>query len=147
MELLRGVLEAQSHQEGKKGASGAGRLGWVKDTFFEKKREKEVPESAHLAPNLSLIKTVVCDFYKIQESTIQRSHRGVSNEPRDVAIYLTRLLRKEGLREIGIEFGLSNYSSVGSAVNRVKSLMVKNKKLKAKVDEIISTIFKSQTKT
>jgi len=122
-------------------------LGWIKETFFEKKREKEVPESVHLAPDLSLIKTVVCSYYKIQESTLQRGRRGVSNEPRDVAIYLTRLLRKEGLREIGLEFGLSNYSSVSSAVDRVKSLMVNNKKLKAKVDEIKRRILKSQTKT
>ncbi len=122
-------------------------LGWIKETFFEKKREKEVPESVHLAPDLSLIKTVVCAYYKIQELALQRGRRGVSNEPRDVAIYLTRLLRKEGLREIGIEFGLSNYSSVSSAVDRVKSLMVNNKKLKAKVDEIKRIILKSQTKT
>ena len=122
-------------------------LGWIKETFFEKKREKEVPESVHLAPDLSLIKTVVCSYYKIQESTLQRGRRGVSNEPRDVAIYLTRLLRKEGLREIGIEFGLSNYSSVSSAVDRVKSLMVNNKKLKAKVDKVKKIILKSQTKT
>ena len=122
-------------------------LGWIKETFFEKKREKEVPESAQLAPDLSLIKTVVCAYYKIQEPSIQRSHRGVSNEPRDVAIYLTRLLRKEGLREIGMEFGLNNYSSVSSAVNRVKSTMADNKKYKTKVSEIKRTISKSQTKT
>lgn len=122
-------------------------LGWIKETFFEKKREKEVPESVHLAPDISLIKTVVCVYYKIQESVLQRGRRGVSNEPRDVAIYLTRLLRKEGLREIGIEFGLGNYSSVSSAVDRVKSLMVNNKKLKAKVDKVKKIILKSQTKT
>jgi hypothetical protein len=122
-------------------------LGWIKETFFEKKREKEVPESAQLAPDLSLIKTVVCEYYKIQEPSIQRSRRGVSNEPRDVAIYLTRLLRKEGLREIGMEFGLNNYSSVSSAVNRVKSMMADNKKFKTKVNEIKRTISKSQTET
>ena len=122
-------------------------LGWIKETFFEKKREKEVPESVHLAPDLSLIKAVVCTYFKIQEPTLQISRRGISNEPRDVAIYLTRLLRKEGLREIGQEFGLNNYSSVSSAIDRVKSMMVSNKKLKAKVNEIKETIFKSQTKT
>ena len=122
-------------------------LGWIKETFFEKKREKEVPESVHLAPDLSLIKTVVCTYFKIQEPALQSSRRGISNEPRDVAIYLTRLLRKEGLREIGQEFGLNNYSSVSSAIDRVKSMMVYNKKLKAKVNEIKETILKSQTKT
>jgi hypothetical protein len=122
-------------------------LGWIKEVFFEKKREKEVPESVYLAPDLSLIKTVVCAYYKIQEPTLQRSRRGISNEARDVAIYLTRLLRREGLREIGMEFGLSNYSSVSSVVDRMKSMMVNNKKIKVKVDKIKETIFKSQTKT
>lgn len=122
-------------------------LDWVKRTFFEKKREKEVPDSVHLAPNLSRIKAVVCDNYNIQESILQKARRGVSNEPRDVTIYLARMLRQEGLREIGTEFGLSNYSSVSSVIERVKSLMMKNHKFCSRVEEMWRVIIKSHTKT
>ncbi len=45
---------------------------WVKVTFFEKKREKEIPDSVHLAPNLSRIKAVVCDNYNIQDQFCKR---------------------------------------------------------------------------
>jgi chromosomal replication initiation ATPase DnaA len=116
-------------------------------TFFEKKREKEVPDSVHLAPNLSRIKAVVCDNYNIQESVLQKARRGVSNEPRDVTIYLARMLRQEGLREIGAEFGLNNYSSVSSAIERVKSLIVKDHKFCSRLEEMRRIIIKSQTKT
>jgi putative transposase len=122
-------------------------LDWIKVTFFEKKREKEVPDSVHLAPSLSRIKAVVCDNYDIPEAILQKARRGVSNKPRDVTIYLARMLRQEGLREIGIKFGLNNYSSVSSAIERVKSLMLKDQKFRSRVGEIRQIIIKSQTKT
>ena len=78
---------------------------------------------------------------------MQKTRRGISNEPRDVAIYLTRMLRQEGLSDIGKEFGLSNYSSVSSAIDRVKSHMVKDHKFRSRVKEIRHNINKSQTKT
>ena len=126
---------------------GAQFLDWIKVTFFEKKQEKEVPDSVHLAPSLSRIKAVVCDNYDIPEAILQKARRGVSNEPRDVTIYLARMLRREGLREIGSKFGLNNYSSVSSAIERVKSLMQKDQKLRSRVGEIRQLITKSQTKT
>ncbi len=122
-------------------------LEWVKKTFFENKREKEVPDSVHLAPNRSQIKAAVCDNYNIQKSILQKTRRGVTNEPRDVAIYLTRMLRQEGLSEISKEFGLSNYSSVSSAIDRVKSHMIKNHRFRSRVEKIRHNINKSQTKT
>ena len=122
-------------------------LDWIKVTFFEKKREKEVPDSVHLAPSLSRIKAVVCDNYDIPEAILQKARRGVSNKPRDVTIYLARMIRQEGLREIGTKFGLSNYSSVSSAIERVKFLMLKDQKFRSRVGEIRQIIIKSQTKT
>ena len=122
-------------------------LAWVKQTFFKNKREKEVPDSVHLAPDLTMIKAVVCDYYSIHESFLSKTRRGVSNEPRDVAIYLTRMLRQERLRSIGKTFGLNNYSSVSTAVDRVRSQMVINHKFRSQVAAIIQKINKSQPKT
>jgi chromosomal replication initiation ATPase DnaA len=116
-------------------------------TFFEKKRQKEVPDSVHLAPSLSKIKAVVCDNYDIPEAVILKARRGISNEPRDVTIYLTRMLRQEGLREIGAKFDLNNYSSVSSAIERVKSMMLKDQRFRLRVEEIRQHAIKSQTKT
>jgi hypothetical protein len=122
-------------------------LDWVKQAFFENKREKEVPDSVHLAPDLALIKAVVCYYYNIHESILHKTRRGVTNQPRDVAIYLTRMLRQEGLRNIGKNFGLNNYSSVSTAVDRVKTQMDKNRTFRSQVETIIRNIKKSQPKT
>ena len=122
-------------------------LDWVRKVFFENKREKEVPDSVYLAPDLSQIKAVVCDHYNIQESILQKTQRGITNEPRDVAIYLTRMLRQEGLRGIGKNFGLSNYSSVSTAIDRVKSQMDKNRIFRSQIEKIKQKIKKSQPKT
>jgi REP element-mobilizing transposase RayT len=122
-------------------------LNWIKVTFFEKKRQKEVPDSVHLAPSLSKIKAVVCDNYDIPEAVLLKARRGISNEPRDVTIYLTRMLRQEGLREIGAKFDLNNYSSVSSAIERVKSMMLKDQRFRLRVEEIRQHAIKSQTKT
>lgn len=122
-------------------------IEWIKLTFFEKKREKEIPDSARLAPDLSWIKEVVCANYSIKESILYETRRGVPKEARDVAIYLSRMLRQEGLREIGKEFGFHNYSSVSSAIERVKSLMLQDHKFRSRVEKMRSAIIKSQTKT
>ena len=122
-------------------------IDWVKNAFFENKREKEVPDSIHLAPDLLQIKAVVCDYYRIHESILHKTKRGVRSEPRDVVIYLARMLRQEGLQSIGKNFGLSNYSSVSTAVARVKSKIDKDRKFRSQVEEIKHKIKISQPKT
>ncbi|MCP4264993.1 MAG: hypothetical protein GY777_05355 [Candidatus Brocadiaceae bacterium] len=53
-----------------------------------------------------------------------------------MAIYLTRLLRRDSLKEIGKEFKVSNYSSVSSIIEKMKVGLVSNKKLKKQVDKV-----------
>jgi len=64
------------------------------------------------------------------------SARGVNNEPRNVAIYLTRVLRREGLMNISAAFGMQGYNSASSAIDRVKKRMVSDKGLQKRIDEI-----------
>ena len=100
-----------------------------------------------MAPELTQIKTVICKHYRIHESILHKTQRGVTNEPRDVAIYLGRTLRQEGLLSIGKNFGLNNYSSVSTVVDRVKSKINRNRKFRSQVEEIRHKIKKSQPKT
>ena len=143
-EKLLGVLESSKWPPF---LGGKKFLDWVKKAFFENKREKEVPDSVHLAPDMSQIKAVVCDYYRIHESILHKKQRGVTNEPRDVAIYLARMLRQVGLRGIGENFGLSNYSSVSTVIDRVKSQIDNNRIFRSQVEEIKQKIEKSQPKT
>ncbi len=76
-------------------------IKWVKDRFPKKKKEKEIPESKKLCPEVIDIKRAVCRHCKIGEAELQKSRRGVENEARDLAIYLLRYIRSERLEKIG----------------------------------------------
>ena len=69
------------------------------------------------------------------------------NEPRNVAIYLTRRLRGDSLNQIAEEFGMSKYSSVSSVIERMKELVAKDRKLRKRVEKLISFLSKSQEQT
>ena len=70
----------------------------VKDRFFHNKLHEEVPESRSLAPDVERIKEMVCKAYHVSNSDLLASRRGLFNEPRNVAIYLLRGLKGEGLK-------------------------------------------------
>jgi hypothetical protein len=88
----------------------------IRERFFEGKDHKEVPEWGDLAPERQQIKQAVCRVYQLDEDELLKWRRGVFNEPRNVVIYVIRLLRNDGLEETGREFHMSRYSSVSSAI-------------------------------
>lgn len=114
-------------------------IALVKEKFSRKKKEKEIPESTKLCPEITDIKNGVCAFYKLKESDLLKSRRGIENEARDVAMYMLRTIRAEKLTKIGEEFNLTNYSSVSTAVERVKRKMNK-RGFKKRVEEILSSL-------
>jgi REP element-mobilizing transposase RayT len=122
-------------------------ISWIKDRFFEKKIDKEVPASKELAPDLDTIISEVSRYYEVRPATLKAVRRGIENEPRDVAMYLTRSMRAEPLMRVGASFGLNRYSSVSSAVMRVKTKFQKDRKFKERLAHIESNILKGQTKT
>ena len=63
-----------------------------------------------------------------------------------MAIYLARVLRKDGLSAISAEFGLSGYSSAGSVVEGMKKHLQKENQLQARCEAIKNAII-SQTET
>lgn len=118
-------------------------LDWVKERFFQGKMDDEVPQSKELTPDVGKICDVVCRLYQVDPAALLRSRRGVPNEPRNMAIYLTRLLRRERLQEIGKHFGVSKCSSVSSTIERVKAEMIYNERLKQKYRKLVSMLIKS----
>ena len=120
---------------------------WIKDRFFKKKMHKEVPASKELASDLNTIISEVSRYYEIRPSTLKAVRRGIKNEPRDVAMYLIRAMRSEPLMRVGADFGLNRYSSVSSAVVRVKIKLQKDRKFKSHLECIKNNILKGQTKT
>jgi chromosomal replication initiation ATPase DnaA len=122
-------------------------ISWIKDRFFKKKKDKEVPASKELAPDLETIISEVSRYYQIKPSKLKVVRRGIENEPRDVTIYLIRSMRSEPLMRVGAGFGLNRYSSVSSAVMRVKLKLQKDRKFKGRLKCIETNILKGQTQT
>ncbi len=116
----------------------------VKEKFFCKKRHDEIPESRRLAPGSEKIKQAICKGYGIEENSLLSSRRGVLNEPRNVAIFLIRRLRGEKLEEIGRQFGIAKYSSVSSAIEKMKRDISADRSLKARVKDIEKMLQNSQ---
>jgi chromosomal replication initiation ATPase DnaA len=73
-----------------------------------------------LAPSAENIIVLVCDHFKVKKEQIVTSKRGAENLPRDIAIYLVRHHSRDTLASVGRHFAISNYSTVSSAVERVK---------------------------
>ena len=119
-------------------------ISWIKDRFFKKKKDKEVPASKELAPDFNTIISEVSRYYKVRPTKLKAVRRGIESEPRDVAMYLIRSMRAEPLIRVGEKFGLNQYSSVSSAVTRVKAKLQKDRKFKDRLEHIESNILKGQ---
>lgn len=68
----------------------------------------------------SVFKGRLISLYNVNEEDLFVSKRGTTNEPRNVAMYLTKKLRGSTLQKIGREFGINNYSSVSTVIERTK---------------------------
>ena len=116
----------------------------MKEKFFKQKENKEIPESYTLSPEINQIKKVVCQFYGVGEEVLYKSIRGIFNEPRNIAIFLSRKLRNDTLEKIGKEFSLHRYSSVSTVLIRTKLFLKSKPGIMKKVKNIEEMIIKSQ---
>ncbi len=142
--------EAARVLEGKKWPSvwgPDGFLDYIKGKYYESKSDDEIPQSKALDPRHDEILATVCGYYAVDEDALYRSKRGVTNEPRNVSIYLVRRLRREPLHEIGRRFKIEKYSSVSSIIERVKQQMRKDAGFKRRIDVLCATAIKSQRQT
>lgn len=122
-------------------------IDWVKDTFFLQKRHVEVPESKTLAPDMERIKSTVCRMYNIKEEDLLFSKRGMTNEPRNVAIYLAKRVMGSKLEEIGQEFGITKYSSVSTVIERTRQKASTDRAFKKRIERLKMDLIVSQEQT
>jgi REP element-mobilizing transposase RayT len=133
--------------DGKKWPSFLGSAGfaeWIKAQFYPSKIDDEVPQAKDLVPDTARIVNVVSEFYGISEAELYLSKRGYFNEPRNVAVYLARRLRRDTLTQLCKDFSINKYSSVSSIMARVEQRMREDKKLKENINQIKAIIKKSQ---
>jgi putative transposase len=117
----------------------------VKVKFRNLSEHKEIPETRVLAPGLETIKSAVCANYAIDRDVLLSSKRGITNEPRNVAIYLARRLSGETLVTIGEAFGISKYSSVSSVICRMDNEISENANLRRRIKRIEQDLINDPT--
>ena len=122
-------------------------IDWVKGKYYALKADQEVPQAKDLAPETDLIINAVCKFYNVSRDELYRSRRGQFNEPRNVAIFLTRKLRRDSLKEIARQFHMEKYSSISSIIERMKKQMLADRNLKKRVDRVAEGTSKRQKQT
>ena len=122
-------------------------MDWVKGKFYREKKHEEIPDSRLLAPSLENIKKAVCELYHVDKGDLLLSRRGIGNEPRKMVIYLMRMLRGEKLDNIGKEVNMDTYSSVSSVIERMKSQINSDRRLRERVEEIKDQLLMSQEQT
>ena len=120
-------------------------MEWVKERFSSQMQHPEVPDSRVLVPDLEAIVDRVSELYRVKKDELLRGRRGRSNEARDVAIYLTRGLRRSTLEEVCRGFHLGRYSSASDAIARVKAKMATDRNLQRRVEEIRRRLRNDQT--
>ncbi len=120
---------------------------WVKAKYYQKMKHDEVPQSRDLAPTIIEIKKAVGLCFEVDIKELEESKRGRDNEPRNVAIYLSRKHSRLSLDEIGKEFGRIKYSTVSNVVRRVESQLDENKQLLKLVASVRQGLSIEQRKT
>jgi len=111
-------------------------IDWIRSRFSDLLFKEEIPASKNLAPGINLIKEIVCKAYAVDVASLVGLSRGRENEPRDVAIFLARRLRRDSLRSIGEVFGISNYSSVSTIIEGMKGKIPRDRKLKKQIAKL-----------
>lgn len=114
----------------------------VKEEFFFKKRNEEIPESFNLSPTVDRIKEVVCRFYDVDLKSLHGSVRRVQNEPRNMAVFLVRQHCNCTLKQIVKDFLLNKYSAASMILFRTKKEIRGSKRLKSSLQEMEKMLFK-----
>lgn len=117
---------------------------WVKEQFDRLRFHPEIPESRVLSSSPEQVIDFVSDHFKIGKEQLMISRRGAENLPRDIAIYLVRLHCRDTLAEIGRLFTIDNYSTVSSAIERIKSRKRTDRSLRNHLEELEVKLSKSQ---
>ncbi|WP_228723246.1 REP-associated tyrosine transposase [Desulfosediminicola flagellatus] len=120
---------------------------YIKEKFMSLANSVEIPESKALAPDIDKVIACVCEHYSVAQQDLLYSKRGTANTARDNAIYLARRLCCKTLPNVGAAFGIANYSTVSSVIQRVKRRIEKDSTLVKELSIIERKVIKSQKRS
>jgi len=90
---------------------------------------------------IDLIQSTVCKFFKISKNEMLSSRRSrYLVRPRQVAIYLTKILTSKSLPEIGREFSNRDHTTIIHSVKTIEKLKNENSELSSNIDNLKNQI-------
>ena len=90
---------------------------------------------------IDLIQTLVCKFYKISKNEMLSSRRSrYLARPRQIAIYLTKILTSKSLPEIGREFSNRDHTTIIHSVKTVEKLKEKDSEIEENINKLKNQI-------
>lgn len=102
----------------------------------------EISERAQQRVNVLKIQMATARYYGVTRADIL-SHRRTSKvvKPRQIAMYLCKILTMKSLPEIGRMFGDRDHTTVLHAVRKIEDLRVHREDYAVEIAEIISSIY------
>jgi len=108
----------------------------IKSLFSSRIEDGEIPETRFLMSSFADILTAVCLVCDVTEEQIQVSRRGETNLARDLLLYMVRKHTHETLEQIGSCLDIRKYSSVSSAIQRIKKRLKGDAELQKMIRDI-----------
>ena len=100
-----------------------------------------ITKNIYSTGDIPSIQKAVCEYYKISVDELKSKKR--SNKiayPRQIAMYLSRLLTDESFPRIGLEFGGRDHSTVIHACDKIESDLKRSEELREDIKKIKSSI-------
>ncbi|MGM9834655.1 MAG: chromosomal replication initiator protein DnaA [Bacilli bacterium] len=100
-----------------------------------------ITKNPYILNDISNIQRAVADYYKITVDVLKGKKRSANIAyPRQVAMYLCRMLTDESFPQIGLEFGGRDHSTVIHACDKIESDLKTDANLKEVLNEIKSKL-------
>ncbi len=118
----------------------------IKNLFVSHAEETEIPEMRVFKATFLEVLTAVCQVCQVSDQEIYKSRRGQTNIARDLVVYSMRKHSRQTLQQIGHHLGIEKYSSVSSAVQRIKKQLKDDRELSELVEKIDQTLRKVKSR-
>jgi len=109
--------------------------------FAKESLQDYMKNNYYIKSNITKIQKAVADYYDISLEDLKSKKRNTEiNYPRQIAIYLCRIITDETTTKIGIEFGGKSHSTIIHACKKIVEDIKKNSQLNKMIDEIKTKI-------
>ncbi len=105
--------------------------------FVNEALKDYVNKTMFITNDIINIQKVVAEYYKLTVEILKSKKRSNNiSYPRQIAMYLSRMLTDESFPRIGLEFGGRDHSTVIHACDKIEADLKENNKLKEIINEI-----------